>query len=117
MPDFSIWRWGDGLPPFSSSAGERKLMKHSYENWGGGLARLSCWEPLSQCHSEERRDEESACSSVSGPRSSVIQKQILHGVYPEQLCRRIQDDSPAVVGEIDSQSWGYFHRMWASVRS
>ncbi len=51
------------------------------------------------CHSEERCDEESACSSVSGPRSSVIQKQILHGVYPE-LCRRIQDDSPAVVGEM-----------------
>ena len=56
--------------------------------------------PVSQCHSEEPfgfaqdklRDEESAFSAVGGSRSSVVSKQILHGVYPE-LCRRVQDDS------------------------
>jgi hypothetical protein len=40
---------------------------------------------MSQCHSEERSDEESAFAAVGGPRSSVVSKQILHFV---------QDDSP-----------------------
>ncbi len=60
---------------------------------GGTSAALvlgSALEPF-ECHSEERRDEESAFPPVSGLPSPVLPtKQILHFV---------QDDSPAVRGK------------------
>ncbi len=73
-------------------------MKIGGWNLGRPCSRIRRPRAFSERHSEERRDEESAFSAVRGPRSSVVSKQIPHGVYPEQR-RRIQDDSPAVRGK------------------